>query len=58
MAFSICVLFDSRLKRAHGLLPNFVEVGAQAGDAFRVELVEAAGSRLRICNQARMFEDA
>jgi hypothetical protein len=49
--------FGDGLKGAHGLGPQLVEVGAQAGDAFRVELVEAAGPGASVGDEAGGFED-
>jgi hypothetical protein len=49
--------FGDDLKGAHGLGPQLVEVGAQAGDAFRVELVEAAGPGASVGDEAGGFED-
>jgi len=58
MAFSTGDFFDGGLKCAHGFFPHLVKVGAQAGNSFRVQLVEATGSGLRICNQARILQHA
>jgi hypothetical protein len=58
MSFSVGDLFDRGLKCAHGLRPHLVEVSAQPGDAFWIQLVDAAGSCPAVCDQSRVFEDA
>ena len=58
MGFSVGDLFDRGLKCAHGLRPHLVKVSAQTGDAFRIQLVEAAGSCPAVCHQPRVFENA
>ena len=58
MDFSARDFLDRGFKRAHGRLPELVEVSAQAGDAFRIQLVEAAGSCPAVGHQSRVFEDA
>jgi hypothetical protein len=49
--------FGDGLKGAHGLGPHLVEVGAEAGDAFGIELIETAGSLAGAGDEARVFED-
>jgi hypothetical protein len=58
MFFSVGDLFDRGLKCAHGLTPHLVKVSAQAGDAFRIQLVETAGSGSAVGHQACVFENA
>jgi len=49
--------FGGCLKVAHGLVPELIEVGAEAGDAFRAELIKAAGSGARIGHKACLLQD-
>jgi hypothetical protein len=49
--------FGGGLKVAHGLVPELIEVGAEAGDAFRAELVQTAGSGAGIGHKACLLED-
>jgi hypothetical protein len=46
------------LECAEGAGPDLIEVGAEARDAGRIELIEAAGSVPGIEHEARFFEDA
>jgi hypothetical protein len=45
------------LKGAQGLGPHLVEVGAKAGDSFRVELVKTTGAGTRVGHKAGLFEN-
>jgi hypothetical protein len=58
MVFSVGDLFDRALKCAHGLTPDPIEMSAQAGDAFRIQLVEAASSGSAVGHQSRIFQYA
>ena len=50
--------FGGGLKVAHGVVPKLIEVGAEAGDAFRAELIETAGSGSGVGHKASLPEDA
>jgi hypothetical protein len=50
-------LFNGGLKGAHRLGPHLIEVGAQARDAFRVELIEAASAGASIGHKAGPLEN-
>jgi hypothetical protein len=49
--------FDGGLKGAHRLRPHLVEVGTQAGDTFRVELVQTAGAGPSVGHKTGLLED-
>jgi hypothetical protein len=50
-------LFSGGLKVAHGLVPELIEVSAEAGDAFRAEPIEAAGTLARVGDETCILED-
>jgi hypothetical protein len=56
MRFSNCWFFRSSLEGAECFRPHLVEVRAQPGHAFRVELIESPGSGAAIHNEARILE--
>jgi len=58
MFLSVGDLFDRGLKCAHGLGPHAVEVSAQTGDSFGIQLVEAAGTGAAVRDQSGVFQNA
>lgn len=49
--------FSGGLKGAHGLGPHLIEMGPQACDAFRVELIKAASAGASVGHKAGLLEN-
>jgi hypothetical protein len=58
MILSAWDFFDSGLKRAQSVVPHLFKVSTKAGNAFRIEPVDATCPVLCIKHETRILENA
>jgi hypothetical protein len=56
MMTSLAFLFCGFLKSAERPVPHLVEVGAQARNALRIELIKSSGSLLGVSHKTRILQ--